>query len=107
MRSVVRRFSTWGPVVGAAALAVGLGVAAVAAWHLPDDGTDGAGMLALAAAVGCLAALSAASARAAERLWRRERTPPPGWYPDPVHEAQARWWTGRSWTARTTDDPRP
>jgi hypothetical protein len=25
---------------------------------------------------------------------------PPGWYPDPYHQAEVRWWDGHAWTDR-------
>jgi hypothetical protein len=85
-----------------------LGWLGVAVWNRPEDGTDGAAMLAMSCFFLSLAFLATAFICAvALILVRRSSTQhpnnaaPPAWYPDPCGAASRRWWDGHAWTGWT------
>jgi hypothetical protein len=74
-------------------------------WTQPEDGTDGAGMLALSLFFISAAGLLAGVVSIAFALWRRRHAPrhsaTPMWHPDPWREARWRFWNGDHWTQFT------
>jgi hypothetical protein len=98
----------WIVVAVIAAVGILLGLLGVAVWNSPEDGTDGAAMLAMSCFFLSLAFLATAFIRAvALILVRRKSTQnpsivaPPAWYPDPWGAASRRWWDGHAWTGWT------
>ena len=78
------------------------GWAGVSIWSLPEDGTDGDGMLALSLFGLAIAALGTALLLLSYALWRRLRAPRPEatpmWCPDPWRQGRLRYWDGTAWT---------